>query len=390
MPPNFTYSRSLCNLFQLLRGGVKIYFDHQSLMEIDPERQFRELNEQLKLWNSYIDRTNKAILTTSDLIRTIPNQLDANENDSYVADVVKQNSFSMINKMPVLSYSIPPKKLPLLHFETTEPEIYEILDGRYKLKLTSNGWFPSKLSCIKFADNNTYLSVAGNSFFFSINYEIRAAISSWFAVSKSAENMVIDFDTSVDKAALAMEDNFIRIINYKTQSVISEFPAVIMNPTFLKFAHNDFVVVANDRGEVAYQKIDNIEGIYEKNIPDPLLFKISEKPIECKFIENGNIMLITDTKAYELDIISENKGITEKSKEGLMPKKNFMVEKCENGFRVFDENGSSSNIPLTGVDISAAAISRSENPKVAIGTTEGCLYIWEMVPNIVQQKHSNI
>ena len=335
--------------------------------------EFKDLNEQLRIWNSQIYRMNKNISSTIDFIHTIPNQIQTFDEASHISDIVQKNAFGMINRMPILTYSIPPKKLPLLHFESSNPETYSIFDDRYKIRLLANGWFPSVISCIKFSDDGVFLSVAGNSFFFSINYENRAELGSWFAISQSAPNIVTDFDCGAEYVALAMQDSFIRVMENKSHTIIYEFPSFVENPSFIRIStKNEYVVVSNDDGQTALQKVNNTDDSFE-----PISVKLPSKPINCLFDEEcKNLTFTMNNEMITWDI--SNNSTTSTSSE--LPKERISISLLEDSFKLtFGDK--TANVPQNGVTLRVGTISKNENPIVAIGSEEGCLYLWQISKN---------
>ena len=344
------------------------------------EVEFKDLNEQLKTWNSQIHRMNQNISSTIDLIRTIPNQIETFDNATHVSDVVQTNTLSMINRMPILTYSIPPKKLPLLHFENTNPETFDIFNDEYNIRLLANGWFPSAISCIKFSDDGVFLSVAGNSFFFSINYESRAELGSWFAISQSAPNIVVDFDCVSEYVVLAMQDSFIRVMENKSHTIVYEFPSFVEEPTFVRMSpKNEYIVVANDKGNAALQKINNTNEQFE-----PVKVNLPGKPINCEFLgDNQNDKTVTFIYQKE-KITWDIKNNTTTSAPYEHPTDDITIQLQENTFKLI-RGQQSESIAQNGVTLKVGTVSKSENPMIAIGSEEGCLYLWQITKKVSPQ-----
>ena len=336
------------------------------------ENEFKELNEQLKIWNTEIDAMNRNIMSVGNLIRVVPALIKSNEDAERVDNLLEESALRLTDKMPIITYSLAPKKSPLLRFDYPNPETHEIFGGKYKISRVSNGCFVTNISCARFSKDGNSVGIAGNSFFFAINLETRTDIASWFAVSESAPNNVIDMDWNASNAAILMQDNFIRVFSYASLSITHEFPSFIENPTFVRLLYEQIIIIANDNGNIIIQSLDNM------NKQTKVIFDIGKKPIDC-FAKDGEIFVKTEDDVYKI--------VGSESIINIGPnEKNESIEVSYSNDKFFLKLGEeTSDVVIPGVIISTATISQSRSCYlVSIGTREGCFFLWKIAQNVNQ------
>ena len=60
---------------------------------------------------------NRNIISTGNLIRMVPTLIKTYEDAERVDNLVGENALKLTDKMPIINYSVPPKKVPILRFD---------------------------------------------------------------------------------------------------------------------------------------------------------------------------------------------------------------------------------------------------------------------------------
>lgn len=324
--------------------------------------EFRDLNEQLRSWNSAIIRMNQSIESNGDFIRALPviNVLKESADDT-----VKDDSVRLLDKLPYLDFENTQKPLKIRFFVENKDETV-VLD-QYKLSLLSNGWTSSKSSAIKFDRNQKIVGFSGNSYFFCIDPVLRAVICSWYCPSKSAPNFVVDFGWNDKYVALSMEDNFIRIISMSTNIVEYEFPSIIDQPNLIRISDDsEHLFVCNNVGEVAIQKLHPPFKIVMK-------FQLDFTPSDAFFSED-NVVINDGKSEYKINLNAKTIDLA-----GRVKKKSSLKVYVSDGRLFLEENKQSCEIHTNGIPVSCASIQKQQNPLIVASTVEGGIYIWQLM-----------
>jgi hypothetical protein len=337
---------------------------------VEMENEFKELNEQLKIWNSEIDRMNKNIISFANLIRTVPTQIQIYDDALKTEDLVHQKALQLMDRMPIISYSSPAINASLLRFENPNSGAQLIIGNKYKITRILSGRFITHISYTRFSRDGKSVGFAGNSFFFAINIKTKTNIASWFAVSESAPNYVLDMDWDMEKAVLLMQDGLIRIVNYDVMAIVAEFPSFIENPTFVRILHSHAIFVGNDNGDVVTQSLSDV---YET---PKIATCVGTRPKDCN-MDNEVIIVKTHETVYEISINGDTREVGPNTNDNL-------IDICSDNDKVIlSHNEEKDEILIPGVNISTITISNTlENPFISVGTLEGCFFLWMISHNV--------
>lgn len=324
--------------------------------------QFRNLNEQLRVWNSSIVRMNQNIETTGDFIRALPtlNPIQTNHTDSSVDDVLRS-----LDRLPYLDFKPIPKKPLIIRFYTEKPE-KTLFFNKYTITLLANGLIPSAVTCMKFDEASKTIGFGGSSCFFQLGIESRATLCSWYCTSASAPNFLRDFEWKSNKGVTIFEDNFIRILASGTNTVINEFPSPIDSPIIIR-ANDDcsLIFVVNSNGEAVVLDLKHPK-IESKS------FKLNFVPIDAKFEEN-TVILFTESAQYKYDpyISTLDQIVYERQK-------NLLNIGFEDNKIYLEYYGMREPLPISGIPGTCFAVQSVEEPIAVIGTQDGVIFMYKI------------